>query len=113
MPALPQTKLLPLVVLLAAFVCGCATPPAATTSQTAPSAAAQANVLEGKLRLKSSNGKTLTVDIVKDGEPKVVTLRYDEKSKGIGQVVNGYPVSIAYETRADGMPYTSPRRKPN
>lgn len=107
MTVLPKSPLLPLAILVAAFVAGCATPPASTSGQAAPAVAAQANVIEGKLRLKSSNGKTLTVDVSKTGEPRLVTLRYDAQSKGVGQVANGYPVKVAYETRADGMPYVT------
>ncbi len=107
MPALPRLNSLPLAVLFAALAAGCATPPAPSASQGATATAAQSSALDGKLRLKSSNGGTLTVDVVQAGEPKVITLRYDKQSKGIDQAVNGYPVSIAYETRADGMPYVT------
>jgi|GEM_PF-170558 len=95
-----------LAAMLAALVSGCATPPPAATSATTSSAAvAQTGVIEGRLQLKSSNGKTLTVDTGTAAEPKLITVRYDAKSKGVGQVFNGYPVKVTYETRADGMPY--------
>lgn len=101
---------LPLAFVLSGLA-ACSTAPDKQAAETTTAAISpQQATLEGRLRLNSRNGKTLTVETGAPGEIKLVTVRYDEKSKGIDQMVNGYAVVVNYEIRSDGMPYVTEAR---
>lgn len=96
-------KFLPLSLMLALLSYGCAQDNVATTEAAKPVAVAaqkqEAKPYVGNLLLMSKKAKTLSVEMGKGEQAKTVTVKFDDKTKGMEHAVQGHAIIVTYEDR--------------
>ncbi len=97
----------PLCLMLALLAGGCAgskknelTP---KTSTNQPSQTGEQLVYQGKITGISERAKTISIEVGKEEQAKIMMVKYDEKTKGVNQVAKDRATIITYEKRGDDV----------
>ena len=95
--------LLPLCLMSALLVVGCAETKKAEVAQV-PAAKesaqqVQSTVYEGEVVGVSERAKTISITVGKGDAAKVMMVKFDDKTKGVNNAAKGRAVKVAYEMR--------------
>ncbi len=108
-------KFLPFCLITALLVTyGCAdtkTSQTAAAVQERPASVTQKQVYKGKVVARSNKAKLISLEVGKGDKATTITIRFDEKTKGVEHAAKGHGAIIAYEKRGNDIYATSIKQK--
>ncbi len=107
----PLLKILPFLIMTTFLMTGCNQKISATATAAKPTVTTQeleptGPVYKGTVLGKSIKAKQISIAIGKGEAAKIITVSFDELTKGIEHAARGYKATIIYEMR-DGVPFAT------
>jgi len=95
-------KYVPLCIMLAMMIGGCAqntTSPSGATTKSAVEQKQEANTYTGKIIGKSNKAKTISIEVGSGDKAKTEMVRFDDKTTGLDNAAAGEAAIITWEMR--------------
>lgn len=94
------TRLIPLCIMFAMMMAGCAPTSPSPSGSAQPPGVEQpqdANTLTGKIVGKSNKAKTISIEVGKEGQAKTMMVKFDDRTTGLEFATEGEGAIITFE----------------